>query len=63
MNLAARLEGVLKETGFPLSVAESTVNATMMETGRTKVAKIAVLGKSEEIKVFRDPNLLNLLVS
>jgi len=33
VNLAARLEGVLKETGFPLSVAESTVNAPMMETG------------------------------
>lgn len=63
VNLAARLEGVVKETGLPLSVAESTINAATMETGLTEVAKIAVRGKSEEIKVFSDPNLLDLPVS
>jgi adenylate cyclase len=58
VNLAARLEGVVKETGLPLSVAESTIKAATMETGLTEVAEILVRGKSEQIKVFSDPHLI-----
>jgi adenylate cyclase len=58
VNLAARLEGVVKETGLPLSVAESTIKAATMETDLTEVAEILVRGKSGHIKVFSDPHLV-----
>ncbi len=58
VNLATRLEGVVKETVLRLSIAKSTLKAATIETGLTEIAKILVRGKSEQIKVFSDPHLI-----
>ena len=60
VNLAARLEGIVKETGMPLSVSESRIKAVVMETSLTQVAEVSVRGKAERVKVFSDPSLRDL---
>ena len=55
VNIAARLESMIKKTGMALSVAESTIKAAGAGTDLIKVGTLPVRGKQDPVIVYSMP--------